>query len=366
MQLSLIFIRLLFLGLCILLTTVLAIAEVPLEDFSMRLAIGTLSGSIMAGAVIGVDLLLKRFSLRSFNTVIIGLFVGYLMGSAMLLVMQTVLDIGGIKLGSHPELIVKTFVFLSACYLGMVLTARTSNELYASIPFVQLKTGNKSKKDILIDASALADPRTIDLAVSGLLDQSLIIPRFLVKELHEQADSSDESQRLKAKRAIEALKKLEALTSLELRYLDHNFNDVQDIGIKIARLARQLDACILTADTSRTQHTAEGIRYINLHALSNSMKPLAQNGESLNIKIQRYGKEPRQGVGYLDDGTMVVVNGGADYIGATIRAQVLSVKHTTSGRMIFCNAADADFFDEAALTGGGTESLNSPSNYFAV
>ena len=90
----------------------------------------------------------------------------------------------------------------------------------------------------------------------------------------------------------------------------------------------------------------EGIRIINIHTLSNALKPLMQAGEFIKIKIQRYGKEPRQGVGYLDDGTMVVVNGGGNYIGEAIDAKVLSVKHTTSGRMIFCNAMDEEHLDD--------------------
>src|ERR1044072_7233269 len=98
---------------------------------------------------------------------------------------------------------------------------------------------------------------------------------------------------------------------------------------------------IITSDINRIQQASiEGVRIINIHLLSNALKPLTQAGEFINIKIQRYGKEPRQGVGYLDDGTMVVVNGGAEFIGETIKAQVLSVKHTSSGRMIFCNAAE--------------------------
>ena len=366
MQLSLTFIRILFLGLCILLATTLAIAEASPEDLLTRFAIGALSGTVFGGVVISLDMLFKNLNLRTFNTAIIGLFTGYLMGSAILMVIQSILDISASKLESRTLLTLQASIFLTACYFGMVMTARASNELYASIPFIRFKTSNKVKKDILADASALSDPRTIDLAVSGLLDQNLVIPRFLLKELHEQADSNDEGIRLKARRCLDAHKKLEAIPSLELRYAENNFTELHDIGAKLNKLARQLDASILTADTSRTQNITDSVRYININSISNSMKPLAQNGESLNIKIQRYGKEPRQGVGYLEDGTMVVVNGGADYIGATIRAQVLSVKHTTSGRMIFCNAADSDFSCEPALAGVLSENENSASNYFAV
>jgi uncharacterized protein YacL len=367
MQLSLAFIRILFLGLCILLGATLATADAPAEDLLIRFGIGLLAGTVFGGAIISLDIIFKRFNLRTFNTAIIGLFIGYLMGTAILLVLHAILSINATQIESPTFLAVQAAIFLSTCYLGMVMTARASNELYLCIPFVRFKTSSKAKKDILADISALTDPRTIDLAASGLLDQILVVPRFLLKELHELADSLDESLRQRGKRGLEIYKKLEAIPTLELRCLENNFTELEDTGAKLVRLARQLDAAILTADTARTQQVAEGIRYININALSNSLKPLAYNGESLNIKIQRYGKEPRQGVGYLDDGTMVVVNGGADYIGATIRAQVLSVKHTTSGRMIFCNAADTEYGNETSIAAPLAETAtNSPSNYFAV
>lgn len=366
MQLSLAFIRILFLGLCMLLATIIATADAPAETFLIKFSFGLLAGGAFGGAIISLDVLFKRFNLRTFNTAIVGLFIGYMMGSAILLVLQSILSINSTRVESQTLLAVEAAIFLSTCYLGMVMTARASNELYLSIPFVRFKTSNKFKKDILVDISALSDPRTIDLASSGILDQSLVIPRFLLKELNDLADSMDESLRLKARRGLEAFKKLETLPSLEFRCLENNFTELEDIGAKLTRLARQLDAAILTADSTRTQQITDGIRYINLNTLSNSLKPLAYNGESINIKIQRYGKEPRQGVGYLDDGTMVVVNGGADYIGATIRAQVLSVKHTTSGRMIFCNAADTDFLSDTTITSPIQDAVNGASNYFTA
>ena len=149
------------------------------------------------------------------------------------------------------------------------------------------------------------------------------------------------SSKNKARRCLDVIKKLESVPALEIKINDTDFPDVKEMQGKLIRLARLLDANLLTADINRIQMASiEGIRVINMHALSNALKPLMQAGEYIKIKIQRYGKEPRQGVGYLDDGTMVVVNGGGNYIGETIEAKVLSVKHTTSGRMIFCNAVD--------------------------
>lgn len=177
------------------------------------------------------------------------------------------------------------------------------------------------------------------MASSGILDYQLILPRFALKELHVMLESNDENSKAKAKRCLEVFKRLESIPTLNLRYCDTDFPEIKDSILKLTQLARLIDANIITADINRIQQSyIEGIKVININSLSNALKPLTQTGEQLTIKVQRYGKEPRQGVGYLEDGTMVVVNGGAEYIGETIKAHVLSVKHTSSGRMIFCNA----------------------------
>ncbi len=140
---------------------------------------------------------------------------------------------------------------------------------------------------------------------------------------------------------MDLIKKLEDVEHLYIKFSDTDFPEVKDPQGKLIRLARLVDANIFSADISKIQMSSiEGIKVINLHSLSNALKPLMQTGEYVKIKIQRYGKEPKQGIGYLEDGTMVVVNGGGKYLGETIDAQVLSVKHTSSGRMVFCNACD--------------------------
>jgi uncharacterized protein YacL len=142
---------------------------------------------------------------------------------------------------------------------------------------------------------------------------------------------------------------------------------VKDPMTKLIRLARFLDANIITSDINRIQQSShEGVSIINIHMLSNALKPITQTGEFINIKIQRYGKEPRQGVGYLEDGTMVVVNGGAEYIGETIKAQVLSVKHTTSGRMIFCNTSEETLLSDHEFDHTIPDTDNAPRDYLSV
>ncbi|MBI3508281.1 MAG: TRAM domain-containing protein [Chlamydiia bacterium] len=310
-----------------------------------NLLAGVSLGLLVGLALIGFDLLFKRFNLRAFNIAIVGLFFGYLMGQALVLILSSILDLSTASIHLAPKSleILKIVLFLFGIYLGTLMSLRAADEFYVSIPFVKFSMEAHKKKDLLLDGSVLADARILDVAALGLLDHQLILPRFLVKDLYAQAEVTDEIVRSRAKRSLDVLKKLEALSGLELRYNDTDFPEVRDSMGKIVRLARLIDANILTADINRIQiPSLEGVRIINLHALSNALKPLMQAGEQIRIKIQRYGKEPRQGVGYLEDGTMVVVNGGGQYIGEMIEVQVLSVKHTSSGRMIFCNALDEE------------------------
>ena len=368
MQLSLSFIRILFFGLCILFATAYAAAEAPFSTYYINIAIGIFSGAAFWCAVVSLDTFFKRFSLRAFNVATIGLLCGYLMGKGILLLFQAVLDLGMTQLSQQASILLSMGVYLTSCYLAMIMTARASDEIHVSIPFIKFKQNTQKKKDLLLDSAALADPRIIDLAASGLLDHLLILPRFLVKECNDQLENVEESLRAKARRCLDTLKKLESIPTLDLRYAESDFSDLKDPMTKLLRLARLLDANILTGDVNRLQQpSVEGIRLVNIHALSSALKPLVQTGEYITIKIQRYGKEPRQGIGYLDDGTMVVVNGGAEFIGENIRAQVLSAKHTTSGRMIFCNALDDGLYLEPALTTPGiAETETSAKNYFAL
>jgi uncharacterized protein YacL len=348
MNISLVFLRIFFVILSVLFMTIY-MHSLPTGSPGMNTALGLLLGLIFGCILIGFDRFFRRFNLRSFNIATVGIFLGYLMGQALVIVFNAILDFSQISIVLQPQTleIIKIALFLFGTYLGCIFTLRSSDELYISIPFVRFTQASEKKKDLVVDISVLADPRIIDLASTGLLNHQLVLPRFVIKELYAQAEIGDENSKGKAKRCLDVVKKLEAMPHLELRYNDTDFPDVKEMMGKVVRLARLLDANILSSDISRVQMaTIEGITVINLHALSNALKPLMQGGETIRIKIQRYGKEPRQGVGYLEDGTMVVVNGGGDFLNETIGAIVLSVKHTTSGRMIFCNVADGEGYPE--------------------
>lgn len=364
------FIRIFFLFICTLLATAYAATLNYAIDSVSILLIGAISGAVFGLVLIGIDQLLKNYNLRSFNIALIGLFLGYLMGEVITLLLGNVINLPFWI--QHPErlALIKMGIYLSCVYFGMSMTVRYSDNLLESIPFFKggkSATGNK-KKDILVDPSILTDSRLLDLASSGLLDNHLIMPSVILNELQTMAETGDEQAKTKARRSLESYKKLESFPHLHIRVIDQDFPEIPDAMTKLIKLARFCDADILTADLTRIQQSlVDGVRFINIHIVLNALKPVTQAGEHLNIKIQRYGKEPRQGVGYLEDGTMVVVNGGAEYIGETIKAQVLSVKHTTSGRMIFCNSSEEAFATDQELPQMTVTDLdNDQKSYFVA
>ncbi len=270
--------------------------------------------------------------LLSFNTALLGLFIGYLMGLVLLSIFDLIVSLASLPQNTLLSSCEIAF-FLVALSLGVILTTRGSKEFAFSIPFVKFSKVNPKTKEIILDITALSDPRIIDLAATGLLDGRLILPRFLLNDLYAQEEAHQQ--------ALENLRKLKSFPELHLTFHDTDFSELKENNQKVLRLSRLLSADILMAG-QKLESPLDDAKIINLHALAIAFKPLMQRGEYLQTKIQRHGKEERQGVGYLEDGTMIVVNGGGDYIGKTIKACVLSIKHTTTGRMIFCNVASEE------------------------
>lgn len=368
MGISISFVRLFFL--CLSVFIVSGYLTIILGWSSFNLMLGVVLGGAFGLLLIGLDVLFKRVNLRSFNTAILGSLLGWLMGKVLVLIFSSAVKLSAFEVNPLIIDFVETSIFLFCTYMGIILTFRASQDLYFSIPFIRFKAIHHKRKDVLIDISALQDPRVIDLASSGLLDQQLILPRFLVKECSEKEDSSfDEQEKNRFKRALESIRKLENLSDLSLRYVDLDFADLSDSSQKTIQLAKFLDTHLLVSDaTDLPKVPMDGIRVISLKALCTHLQPMAQNGETMLIKVQRPGKEPGQGIGYRDDGTMVVINGGGDYIGKTIKAQVLITRKTTSGMMIFCNAVQegGEFPTNRDIDQSLSEIRSVHKNYFST
>ena len=217
MNISIAFMRTLFVVLSIFFMTTFMLSS-PTGSVHTNALIGIVLGLIFGFLLIGFDISFKRFNLRSFNIAIIGIFIGYLMGQALVLVFDAILDISRISIVLQPQTleIIKIALFLFGTYLGTIMTLRASDELYVSIPFVKFAPHHRKKKDLIIDSSVLSDARIIDVSATGLFDHQLIIPRFIIKELYAHAEIGDEFSKAKARRCLDVIKKLEAVPELEL------------------------------------------------------------------------------------------------------------------------------------------------------
>lgn len=344
MNLSLAFTRLFFAVLSIFFMTSYMISY-PQGAIGIKLLVGVCLGAVFSLLLLAFDILFRKFNLRSFNIAVIGLFAGYLMGQALVIIFNAILQISAATIEMSP--IVKELItialFLFGTYLGMILALKSADEIYISIPFVRFSETSRKKRDSVLDSCVVSDVRLVDLCSCGIFNNQLILPRFVVKDLYLQLETTDENTQAKAKRGLDVIKKLQSMQGLNLRVHETDFPEIQDLQQKTLRLARLLDANLLTGDATKVQpSSSDGVQVINLHALSNACKPLMQAGESIRIKVQRYGKEPKQGVGYLEDGTMVVINNGGDFLGEIIDTQVISVKQTSAGRIVFTNALTAE------------------------
>lgn len=189
----------------------------------------------------------------------------------------------------------------------------------------------------LVDTSAIIDGRLADIVATGFMDGTLIIPRFVLRELQHVSDSREESRRARGRRGLDVLKAMQEMPDkIAVEIVEDDPADLVSVDEKLVSLARQYNAKILTTDFNLNKVAQiEGLHVLNVNDLANALKPAMLQDEVLNVKIVKEGKEAKQGVGYLDDGTMIVVDGGRDYMGEDVEVQVTSVLQTAAGRMIF-------------------------------
>lgn len=336
------FFRAFFLVLTCIATLAYELTNLGSDSFEMAIFKGLGLGACAFGLIIGLEVALKRLSLRTFNTAMVGLFVGTLIGLVLTQTIKILLGFLGPNLQMQNLLLL--FSFLASIYIGIMLTTASQDAWWLSIPFVRLAPETQTKKkEIIVDISALEDTRLIELARSGLLDHQLVVPTFIVKELQKTSESPDENTRLRARRCQEHLKRLESLEHLGLQIKEFHLSEQEELTAKLHRACRLIQAYLMTSnEMSQIRSEDEAATTISLEGIAATLKPGAQRGEILTIKIQRLGKEPKQGVGYLEDSTMVVVNGGGEFLGQTIRTQVLSQKYSSSGKIVFCNALTQD------------------------
>ena len=234
------------------------------------------------------------------------------------------------------------FVFgLLLCYLGvsiMIHRGRDVFQPFTSAPLAMLTGREREDGRIILDTNAIIDGRIADISQTGFIRETLLIPRFVLNELQHIADSPDPMRRTRGRRGLSILTRMQRESDVPVQVLDTDFEDIPEVDAKLVRLAKSLRCPIITNDISLSRVAElQGIRVLNINELANAIKPVILPGEDMRLHIVQEGKEAGQGIGFLDDGTMVVVEGGRRHVNAEIDIVVTRVLQTAAGRMIFAH-----------------------------
>jgi uncharacterized protein YacL len=308
-----------------------------LGDFDMKWAAGgTVVGCASAFAIIFLEMAMRRFSIRNLSAAVFGLIFGFFMAWLLTSVLKLIpMDI---KLFSSLQII----LILVFCYLGMVIAMRGKDEFNLIIPYVKFARQDQREDIIILDTSVIIDGRIADIAKTKFIDGRLVIPRFVLKELQDVADSQDALKRNRGRRGLDILNNIQKDTNLDVKIHEEDFPETKEVDAKLVRLAKLLGAKILTNDFNLNKIAElQGIKVLNINDLANALRPVFLPGESMEVRISKEGKEYNQGIAYLDDGTMIVVDNAKSLIGQTVKIIVTSVLQTSAGRMIFARVEES-------------------------
>ncbi len=348
-----------------------------LKEYRIVLILGAL---VLAFCVIAIDLIIPRKSLQAISGLFFGLTVGLLITYGLTLVLNALipffiptgldsvpeyrvtvdtmkhndgtvmLDKNGlpaiketrteIGVREHPAITVVKFILgIICCYFCISFIMQTKDEIRFVIPYVEFAKQLKGERPLILDTSVIIDGRIADICETSIIDQNIIIPRFVLIELQSIADSSDKLKRIRGRRGLDVLHKLQNNKKIDVQVLDTLYPKVEaseSVDLKLLALAEELNGRVATNDFNLNKVAQlRGIIIININDLANAMKPVVLPGETMSVKVIKPGEEPGQGVGYLDDGTMIVVEQGRNRIGETVSIAVTSVLQTSAGRMIF-------------------------------
>jgi len=239
-------------------------------------------------------------------------------------------------LGDVIKPILRVILTLVFSYLGAVMALRGKDEFNLIIPYVRFKRQDLKDGVVLVDTSAIIDGRVGDIFKTGFLGGRLVVPRFVLHELQRLADSDDDTKRQRGRRGMEILKMMQKDSAADVRIHEDDLTGTESVDLKLIKLSKIMDARICTTDFNLTRVASiQGIEMLNVNDLVNAVKPLVFTGEELEIKLMKEGKEASQAIGYLEDGTMVVVSDGRRALGQTVTVYVTSALQTQAGRMIF-------------------------------
>lgn len=319
---GIVFIRMFFILICTLGSYLLGgITPMPFAIF----------GFIVGVVGVSIETFARRVSLRGLSSAVFGIILGLLLARLAGEMIKTLF-----RLDDEVMYNIIFYMTLISVYFGLTLGLKGRSEFSLVIPYVKFKRQELKEEEVVVDTSSIIDGRIIDTVKTGFLEVRFIIPRFVLNELHVLSDSTDHLKRQKGKRGIEILHELRKESNVEVEIIDDMVETVSSVDDKLVKLAANLDAKILTTDYNLNRIAQlQGVKVLNINDLANALKPTFIAGEKLSLKLIKEGKEHNQAVGYLDDGTMVVVENARWFIGKKVNIEVTSILQNPSGRIVF-------------------------------
>jgi uncharacterized protein YacL len=296
------------------------------------------SRGLLAGLIAGFGINLIEVSLRHVK---IGHFAGGLIGLVAGLAFghMIVIPLRGVLADSYEIVFPISYALFG--YSGLLIGLYRGKSLSFSVLIRALKGQSTEEYLKILDTSVIIDGRIADVCETGFLDGVFIIPQFILQELQHIADSSDSLRRAKGRRGLDILHRIQKMSNINVRIVEEDFPKIKEVDMKLVALARFMNAKIVTNDFNLNKVAGlQGVAVLNINELTNALKPVVLPGEILKVFVLKEGKEHNQGVAYLDDGTMVVIESGKKLIGKHVESEVTSVLQTTAGRMIFAKPSD--------------------------
>jgi uncharacterized protein YacL len=292
--------------------------------------IGAAAGFIGALIIIVLESKARSVSLRNLSAAAFGLMFGVFIAWIISLILRLI----PMEQGLYSA--IQIIITLVLSYLGMVITIKGKDEFNIVVPYVRFTRQDQRDQLLILDTSVIIDGRISGLCETGFLEGIIVIPRFVLQELQQIADSPDSEKRNRGRRGLDMVDRIKGIEGIEVVVHGEGFSGIKDVDAKLVRLAKILDCPIMTNDFNLNKVAKiEGVKVLNMNDLAGAMRPVVFPGEELQVHIRKEGKEKNQGVGYLDDGTMIVVDNARRSIGKAIKVNVTSVLQTSAGRMIF-------------------------------
>ena len=297
---------------------------------------GILLGLAMFTIILALEIVFTtKESVANLLAVVFGIGVGIVLANVAFYITTLILPLEVAK-DAEATSAIRILLTAMLCYLSTMIVYRTRDRFRFVIPYVEFKKEQKGPRALLLDTSAIIDGRIAAICRTGFIETPIYIPDFVLEELHAIADSADRLKRVRGRRGLELVNQLQRSRGVDITIFEAVETAAGPVDSKLVHLARDLDARICTTDFNLNKVAqAQGITVLNLNELANALKPSVIPGESISVRLIRRGEEARQAVGFLDDGTMVVVEDADNQIGSDVVVEIVRVLQKSSGRLIF-------------------------------